>query len=229
MAVITGGQYGYFAGSTVSRGTSPTSAMTRPTANPSTARTARTPCSTTASGWCPTGRAGWSPAARSIATGILHARAGRPTRGDGQGGPGAAPMTLRRWIHGPCCTATPPPGLLGPAIALDRGGVLLRVYEELARHHGQMEIPRDVLRAELGTCRPGPWTVSVTGSHHLPGVVRSVGSATGSPPGVAARSGGKVKLSEGAESVPEPGWTCPRSPVSTPPPARTTCTRSWLA
>ncbi len=42
----------------------------------------------------------------------------------------------------------PPPEFGGPGIPLDRGGVLLHVYEELAQHHGQMEILRDVLLAE---------------------------------------------------------------------------------
>ncbi|MEV4314829.1 DinB family protein [Actinocrispum sp. NPDC049592] len=42
----------------------------------------------------------------------------------------------------------PPPEFGGPDIRLDRGVVLLHVYEELAQHHGQMEIMRDVLLAE---------------------------------------------------------------------------------
>ncbi|WP_436534749.1 mycothiol transferase [Actinoplanes sp. HUAS TT8] len=42
----------------------------------------------------------------------------------------------------------PPDGSFrGPDRALDRGGALLHVYEELAQHHGQMEILRDVIRA----------------------------------------------------------------------------------
>jgi Protein of unknown function (DUF664) len=36
----------------------------------------------------------------------------------------------------------------GPRIPLDKGGALMHVYEELAQHHGQMEILRDALRAE---------------------------------------------------------------------------------
>ena len=31
-----------------------------------------------------------------------------------------------------------------------QGAVLLHVYEELAQHHGQLEITRDVLRAQSG-------------------------------------------------------------------------------
>jgi uncharacterized protein DUF664 len=42
----------------------------------------------------------------------------------------------------------PPPEFQGPDVPLDRGGVLLHVYEELAQHHGQMEILRDALLAE---------------------------------------------------------------------------------
>jgi hypothetical protein len=38
----------------------------------------------------------------------------------------------------------------GPDRDLDQDGALLHVYEELAQHHGQMEILRDVLLAESG-------------------------------------------------------------------------------
>jgi cysteine-S-conjugate beta-lyase len=39
----------------------------------------------------------------------------------------------------------PDPEFLGTDRALDQGGVLLHVFEELAQHHGQLEITRDVL------------------------------------------------------------------------------------
>jgi hypothetical protein len=34
---------------------------------------------------------------------------------------------------------------LGPVLELDQGGALLHIYEELAQHHGQMEIMRDCI------------------------------------------------------------------------------------
>lgn len=46
-------------------------------------------------------------------------------------------------LHG-----TPPAWFQGPDVPLDQGGALLHVYEELAQHHGQMQIMRDVLHAE---------------------------------------------------------------------------------
>ena len=42
--------------------------------------------------------------------------------------------------------ATPPVAYAGPVRTLDRGGALLHVLEELAQHHGQMEILRDAIR-----------------------------------------------------------------------------------
>src|SRR2546421_3170642 len=41
--------------------------------------------------------------------------------------------------------ATPPAGFGGPTRELDQGAALMHVYEELAQHHGQMEILRDYL------------------------------------------------------------------------------------
>ena len=41
--------------------------------------------------------------------------------------------------------ATPPPDYLGPDRRLTQGAALLHVYEELAQHHGQMEVLRDAL------------------------------------------------------------------------------------
>ncbi|WP_433220446.1 aminotransferase class I/II-fold pyridoxal phosphate-dependent enzyme [Dactylosporangium sp. CS-047395] len=40
----------------------------------------------------------------------------------------------------------PDPGFLGPAGIATQGAALLHVYEELAQHHGQLEILRDLLR-----------------------------------------------------------------------------------
>ncbi|GAB7042209.1 MULTISPECIES: DinB family protein [Catenuloplanes] len=42
---------------------------------------------------------------------------------------------------------TPPAAYAGPPRTLTRGGALLHVLEELAQHHGQMEILRDALRS----------------------------------------------------------------------------------
>jgi hypothetical protein len=40
---------------------------------------------------------------------------------------------------------TPPASFRGPGFELTQGAALLHVYEELAQHHGQMEITRDLL------------------------------------------------------------------------------------
>ncbi|MER7281559.1 aminotransferase class I/II-fold pyridoxal phosphate-dependent enzyme [Dactylosporangium sp. NPDC000244] len=53
---------------------------------------------------------------------------------------------------GPLRTA-PNPGFLGPAGIATQGAALLHVYEELAQHHGQMEILRDLLRPKEGIRR----------------------------------------------------------------------------
>jgi len=42
-----------------------------------------------------------------------------------------------------------PAGFAGPDRELDQGAALLHVYEELAQHHGQMEILRDSILAEF--------------------------------------------------------------------------------
>ncbi|GIH59693.1 hypothetical protein Msi02_05100 [Microbispora siamensis] len=42
---------------------------------------------------------------------------------------------------------TPPAAFLGPDRELTQGAALLHVYEELAQHHGQMEILRDWIAA----------------------------------------------------------------------------------
>lgn len=42
----------------------------------------------------------------------------------------------------------PPDAFEGPDRALSQGGALQHVYEELAQHHGQMELMRDVIIAE---------------------------------------------------------------------------------
>ncbi|MBB2948322.1 hypothetical protein FB565_008105 [Actinoplanes lutulentus] len=41
----------------------------------------------------------------------------------------------------------PPESFQGPDRELNRGAALMHVYEELAQHHGQMEIMRDAIRA----------------------------------------------------------------------------------
>jgi uncharacterized damage-inducible protein DinB len=42
----------------------------------------------------------------------------------------------------------PPSSFLGPTRALTQGGALQHVFEELAQHHGQMEVLRDLLLLE---------------------------------------------------------------------------------
>ncbi|MEH1016248.1 DUF664 domain-containing protein [Micromonospora sp. CPCC 206060] len=49
-------------------------------------------------------------------------------------------------LHG-----TPPSDFLGPDRELTQGAALLHVYEELAQHHGQMEILRDAIVTRLPT------------------------------------------------------------------------------
>ena len=56
----------------------------------------------------------------------------------------------------------PDPDFLGPDRALDQGGVLLHILEELAQHRGQLEVLRDVLLATTPPRRPkslrrAPW------------------------------------------------------------------------
>lgn len=46
-------------------------------------------------------------------------------------------------LHG-----SPPASYRGPAEVLTQAGALQHVYEELAQHHGQMEIVRDIILAE---------------------------------------------------------------------------------
>jgi len=53
--------------------------------------------------------------------------------------------------------AVPPPDYLTTEPDLTQGAALLHVFEELAQHHGQLEISRDVLRQwESGTLAPPP-------------------------------------------------------------------------
>jgi hypothetical protein len=49
--------------------------------------------------------------------------------------------------HGPLRVQPPPEWLFKPD--LTQGAALLHVYEELAQHHGQLEITRDVIRYPL--------------------------------------------------------------------------------
>ena len=49
----------------------------------------------------------------------------------------------------------PPADYLATRAELTQGGALLHVYEELAQHHGQLEITRDVIRQRADeTARP---------------------------------------------------------------------------
>ncbi|WP_181449196.1 mycothiol transferase [Nonomuraea aridisoli] len=48
---------------------------------------------------------------------------------------------------------TPPASFAGPARELTQGAALLHVYEELAQHHGQMEILRDAILAGKDAAR----------------------------------------------------------------------------
>lgn len=56
----------------------------------------------------------------------------------------------REPLHG-----TPPTDFQGPDRELDQGAALFHVYEELAQHHGQMEILRDCILAEHGRTEAG--------------------------------------------------------------------------
>lgn len=44
--------------------------------------------------------------------------------------------------------SSPPADFKGPDRQLTRGAALMHVFEELAQHHGQMELTRDVILAE---------------------------------------------------------------------------------
>ncbi|TQS30824.1 DinB family protein [Microbispora sp. KK1-11] len=59
---------------------------------------------------------------------------------------------------------TPPAAFLGPARELTQGAALLHVYEELAQHHGQMEILRDWILASATGSTTGSGVASVAGS-----------------------------------------------------------------
>ncbi|TDD45954.1 DUF664 domain-containing protein, partial [Nonomuraea terrae] len=48
---------------------------------------------------------------------------------------------------------TPPAAFVGPDRELTQGAALLHVYEELAQHHGQMEILRDAILAGKDAAR----------------------------------------------------------------------------
>ncbi|MER7505503.1 DinB family protein [Nonomuraea pusilla] len=54
---------------------------------------------------------------------------------------------LRAAEPGAPLRGTPPAAFLGPDRELTQGAALLHVYEELAQHHGQMEILRDAILA----------------------------------------------------------------------------------
>lgn len=48
----------------------------------------------------------------------------------------------------------PDPAFLGPHRTLTQAGALVHLYEELAQHHGQMEVVRDVIRSGRGESGP---------------------------------------------------------------------------
>ena len=48
----------------------------------------------------------------------------------------------------------PPADYLTTKPDLTQGAALLHVFEELAQHHGQLEISRDVIRAQAATSGP---------------------------------------------------------------------------
>ncbi|BCY08522.1 DinB family protein [Actinoplanes sp. L3-i22] len=56
--------------------------------------------------------------------------------------------------------AEPDRSFQGPGRGLTCGGALLHVYEELAQHHGQMQILRDVIRAGSTKVRAEPGAAS---------------------------------------------------------------------
>jgi hypothetical protein len=57
--------------------------------------------------------------------------------------------------HGAPLVRQPDAGYEGPPRPLTQGCVLLHVMEELCQHHGQMEVIRDALLAEVATGQPG--------------------------------------------------------------------------
>ncbi|MEV4174807.1 DUF664 domain-containing protein [Nonomuraea sp. NPDC049709] len=54
---------------------------------------------------------------------------------------------VRAAVPGARLRGAPPAAFLGPDRELTQGAALLHVYEELAQHHGQMEILRDAILA----------------------------------------------------------------------------------
>ncbi|MFB4284058.1 MULTISPECIES: mycothiol transferase [unclassified Nonomuraea] len=54
---------------------------------------------------------------------------------------------VRAAVPGARLRDAPPAAFLGPDRELTQGSALLHVYEELAQHHGQMEILRDAILA----------------------------------------------------------------------------------
>lgn len=96
--------------------------------------------------------AGWLVAGRPVdrdrdgeftASGPVGELVGRARAVSAQLAADVSTVDLQAPLHG-----TPSPDFQGPEVRLDRESALLHVYEELAQHHGQMEILRDALRAE---------------------------------------------------------------------------------
>ncbi|GAA2868833.1 hypothetical protein GCM10010517_28720 [Streptosporangium fragile] len=92
---------------------------------------------------------------------------------------------VRAAAYGEGLRGTPPPGFLGPDRELTQGAALFHVYEELAQHHGQMEILRDAILA--GRARQAGY----------PGRVESAGRSE--PVGPVGRAGRSEPV----------GWTGP--------------------
>lgn len=51
-------------------------------------------------------------------------------------------------------TRAPDPSVQGPDTVLTQGGALQHIFEELAQHHGQMQVIRDVILAAAGRAQP---------------------------------------------------------------------------
>jgi hypothetical protein len=60
-------------------------------------------------------------------------------------------VDLETFDPGTPLTDTPRSEYQGPSRTLTPTGVLLHVLEELAQHHGQVELSRDILRHRVGT------------------------------------------------------------------------------
>ncbi|MFD0395050.1 DUF664 domain-containing protein [Streptomyces nogalater] len=120
------------------------------TAPPLPGANSPTPSRTTASAWPTTGWATWSRDVASPATGPPSSRRRGRTK------PAEEVDALFARLEADLRTAppsasprnAPPAEFEGPGRPLSVRGVRLHVLEELAQHHGQVQITRDLLRAE---------------------------------------------------------------------------------